>query len=422
MAEFGKKDTLIFGGILLVSGVLMKIINDKVETSDWGETYLKARELKLKRLGYLKKAEGETCESCVWRPTYMGTRNYIVACQVCGAEKKLPLRAEEEGRRNKWLQAIYDAIYDENDPAYQIMYHQQGQYGFPIVTTSDLVHISMMQQASEDGRKPPTKEQVKNGMMRAINEASGTKLNPAGKKRYGGTKRASYVYGGKRFFVEFTPYKPHTRGAKEGYSFQIKGMEYFENPMLFRDSQAKTERLGMYEAESNFDRLANEIAEQYEEKGKSQEEAERIGRATAYKVGVAKYGKEGMAKKAIQGRKQNAETFNAENRDLAGADLRGFYFVDADLSGANLQGADLSFTDILRANLRDANLQGANLFGADLQSADLRGAWLRNADLRGANLPFADLRDAKLSGADFRGAKLSEGQREMIIAGGGILE
>lgn len=292
MAEFGKKDTLIFGGILLVSGVLMKIINDKVETSDWGETYLKARELKLKRLGYLKKAEGETCESCVWRPTYMGTRNYIVACQVCGAEKKLPLRAES------------------------------------------------------------------------------------------------------------------------------------------------------FDAESNFDRLANEIAEQYEEKGKSQEEAERIGRATAYKVGVAKYGKEGMAKKAIQGRKQNAETFNAENRDLAGADLRGFYFVDADLSGANLQGADLSFTDILRANLRDANLQGANLFGADLQSADLRGAWLRNADLRsaklhfadlrgawlrnadlrGANLPFADLRDAKLSGADFRGAKLSEGQREMIIAGGGILE
>ena len=295
MAEFGKKDTLLFGGILLVGGVLMKIINDKVETSDWGETYLKARELKLKRLGYLKKAEGETCESCVWRPTYMGTRNYIVACQVCGAEKKLPLRAES------------------------------------------------------------------------------------------------------------------------------------------------------FDAESNFDRLANEIAEQYEEKGKSQEEAERIGRATAYKVGVAKYGKQGMAKKAIQGRKQNAETFNApdaEDRDLAGANLWGNYLRDANLENANLKGAILCHADLFRANLRSANLRGANLFGADLQSANLQsaklvgadlrnaglhfanlqGANLRYANLQGANLPFADLRGAELSGADFRGAKLSEGQREMIIAGGGILE
>ena len=47
-------------------------------------------------------------------------------------------------------------------------------------------------------------------------------------------------------------------------------------------------------AESRFDKLSKEIAEEYEEKGKSPEEAERIGDATAAKIGRAKYGKTGM--------------------------------------------------------------------------------------------------------------------------------
>lgn len=58
---------------------------------------------------------------------------------------------------------------------------------------------------------------------------------------------------------------------------------------------------GSYGAESKFDELSDEIAEQYEKKGMSKEEAEKIGDATAYKVGVAKFGKKGMEKKAKVG-------------------------------------------------------------------------------------------------------------------------
>ena len=58
-------------------------------------------------------------------------------------------------------------------------------------------------------------------------------------------------------------------------------------------------------AESRFDKLSKEIAEEYREKGKSPEEAERIGDATAAKIGRAKYGKKGMMK--MQKKGMNAE-------------------------------------------------------------------------------------------------------------------
>lgn len=54
-------------------------------------------------------------------------------------------------------------------------------------------------------------------------------------------------------------------------------------------------------AESKFDKLSKEIAEEYEEKGKSPEEAQEIGDATAAKIGRMKYGKrkfDKMGKKA----------------------------------------------------------------------------------------------------------------------------
>ena len=49
-------------------------------------------------------------------------------------------------------------------------------------------------------------------------------------------------------------------------------------------------------AESKFDKLAKEIAEEYEEKGKSPKEAREIGEATAAKIGRAKFGKKKFAK------------------------------------------------------------------------------------------------------------------------------
>ena len=49
-------------------------------------------------------------------------------------------------------------------------------------------------------------------------------------------------------------------------------------------------------AESKFDKLAKEIAEEYEEKGKSPKEAMEIGEATAANIGRAKFGKRKFAK------------------------------------------------------------------------------------------------------------------------------
>ncbi len=71
-----------------------------------------------------------------------------------------------------------------------------------------------------------------------------------------------------------------------------------------------------FEAESKFDKLSNEIAKDYEKKGKSKDEAEKIGKATAYKIGVAKYGKRGMERKARAGRAKNAESFGADGIDM----------------------------------------------------------------------------------------------------------
>ena len=72
---------------------------------------------------------------------------------------------------------------------------------------------------------------------------------------------------------------------------------------LFNDYGLYAESFG---AESKFDKLAKEIAEEYEEKGKSPKEAMEIGEATAAKIGRAKFGKKKFAK---MGRK--AESFSA---------------------------------------------------------------------------------------------------------------
>ena len=54
----------------------------------------------------------------------------------------------------------------------------------------------------------------------------------------------------------------------------------------------------------NFDKVSGSVAKGYEKKGKSPEEAERIGDAVAAKVGREKFGAAGMAKKAAAGRKK----------------------------------------------------------------------------------------------------------------------
>ena len=74
-------------------------------------------------------------------------------------------------------------------------------------------------------------------------------------------------------------------------------------------------------AESKFDKLSHEIAEEYEEKGKTPEEAQEIGDATAAKIGRIKYGKKGMERKSLKGKEAETiskdMTFNIDIEDAS---------------------------------------------------------------------------------------------------------
>jgi hypothetical protein len=61
-----------------------------------------------------------------------------------------------------------------------------------------------------------------------------------------------------------------------------------------------------------FDELSEDIAEEYEKKGKSPEEAEKIGDATAAVIGMKKYGKKKMAKLAKMGAEGDAVPEDSE--------------------------------------------------------------------------------------------------------------
>src|SRR6202140_5291320 len=116
--------------------------------------------------------------------------------------------------------------------------------------------------------------------------------------------------------------------------------------------------------------------------------------------------------------------------NLAGADFSGAKLIGAGLSDVTLAGAVFGGADLTGANWAGANLERAVLSGASLQHADLgplrgiatnlKGAILTTinifdpTDLKGANLQKADLRNADLRGADFG---RSEGVRSADLTG-----
>lgn len=55
--------------------------------------------------------------------------------------------------------------------------------------------------------------------------------------------------------------------------------------------------------QSNFNKLKNKIAKEYEAKGVPAKKAEYIGESAAYNIGAAKYGKKGMAARSAAARK-----------------------------------------------------------------------------------------------------------------------
>lgn len=72
----------------------------------------------------------------------------------------------------------------------------------------------------------------------------------------------------------------------------------------------------VYETESAFDKLEDEVAEEYEEKGMSDEEADKIGAAVAYKQGVKKYGKKVMTEAAKKGVSAKSLSKEAETCEI----------------------------------------------------------------------------------------------------------
>ena len=81
----------------------------------------------------------------------------------------------------------------------------------------------------------------------------------------------------------------------------VKSGDEIVTPKMLQDALDKSWEKENFGAESAFDRLEDEVAEEYEEKGMSDKEAKRIGAAVAYDQGVKKYGKKIMSEAARKG-------------------------------------------------------------------------------------------------------------------------
>jgi uncharacterized protein YjbI with pentapeptide repeats len=132
---------------------------------------------------------------------------------------------------------------------------------------------------------------------------------------------------------------------------------------------------------------------------------------------------------------------NLPKVNLAGANLFGIDFSQADLRGANLSATNLvgaSFsnadlyqvnfsyanligTDFSAANAKQANLSYVNLMSAEMSAAKLQSAKFSNSSLCGANLTQAELSNTDLSGAHLRGTILSHSNLHRANLRGAIL-
>lgn len=111
-------------------------------------------------------------------------------------------------------------------------------------------------------------------------------------------------------------------GLPKSQMFQVGYEQDGFKPSKIQIIPKQTVTKGIYNTESRFDKLSKEIADEYEEKGKSPEEAERIGDATAAMIGRKKYGKKGMMNMQKKGMKADmvgspSPTFN---EDITGQD------------------------------------------------------------------------------------------------------
>ena len=91
------------------------------------------------------------------------------------------------------------------------------------------------------------------------------------------------------------------------------------------------------------------------------------------------------------------------NDQLWASSFRGADLTDANLAGANLMGCDFENANLTRACLDGADLRRANLRNANLKFASLVGARLSDACLDGA-----DAQAANFHGANFQACRIPE--------------
>ncbi len=161
--------------------------------------------------------------------------------------------------------------------------------------------------------------------------------------------------------------KSMTRSEASDYIKELQGRESgtwrAESSPLPPDPRVSPLNEGLYTpsdtpemaAESKFDKLAKEIAEEYEEKGKSPKEAMEIGEATAAKIGRAKFGKKKFAKMG-----QKAESFSAP--------IEGYWGQTVDSLIKDLEGFKMSYSGDMPVVVRDGiGWSGVGIYDVSFQ-------------------------------------------------------
>lgn len=113
----------------------------------------------------------------------------------------------------------------------------------------------------------------------------------------------------------------------------------------------------------------------------------------------------------------------ARRESLAGADLHGVNFANADLRWLHLRDADCDGATFHHAQIIDAKMEGATFRGADFDGAELGKSDFSRADLSGAKLTRVDLsgtvlRDAVLASSDISGSFFVEADCRGVDFGG----
>ena len=177
MAFRNLKDTTILSGVLIVGGVVLKRMGDKISKKQEEDVALEVA------IDSILGAENENTES---------------------------IEYTQYGKRINYLEMIYNLFYDPESSIYQLKpVWTQFSDGEGYLNPEKFIFQDLKQGSSQIGGKKLTfrfgdaRKKLKNNVKNAIQRASGTKLSRSGRTHGSGLISATYDYNGKRFFVLF---------------------------------------------------------------------------------------------------------------------------------------------------------------------------------------------------------------------------